>query len=271
MHIIHPCKIKHFAAFAAISIGVLFPSHAKAEGVQQETELTVFAAASLTDVLNELAAPFEKEHGVKIVYNFAGSNVLSQQIIATPKADVFISANEKCMDDVAKANAIVPESRKALLSNSLVVVANLNSDYAMTKPEDLPTMSFAFLAMGDPDAVPAGKYAKKWLSGVKYGDITVWDAVNARVSPAPDVRAALGQVIGSEDVVGIVYMTDFASAKGKARLLYAVPESAGLAISYPAAMLREARQPVMAQAFLAYIISPEASAIFEKHGFKVLK
>ena len=235
------------------------------------TELTVFAAASLTDVMNELAPAFEKANGVTIVFNFAGSNTLAQQIIAAPRADVFISASETWMDSVAKAGAIAPETRKSILSNTLVVVANPESSFSISKPEELPALGFKFLALGDPDAVPAGKYAKKWLSGIKCGSVSAWDGVKERVSPAPDVRAALGQVEGRADVVGIVYMTDYASAKGRVRLLYAIPESAGIAISYPAAVLKEAPQPRLARAFLVYLASDKARAAFENHGFKVIR
>ena len=263
--------IRNLAAFAAVGLSLFSTPCAWATTAQQPVELTVFAAASLTDVMGELAVPFEQAHDVKIVFNFAGSNTLAQQIVAAPKADVFISASEKWMDTVEKANDIAPETRKSVLSNTLVVVANPASTFAMTKPEELPALGFRFLALGDPEAVPAGKYAKQWLTGIKVGEGTAWDRVKDRVSPAPDVRSALGQVEGKEDVVGIVYSTDFISAKGKVRLLYAIPASAKLSITYPAAVLREAPQPELARAFLEYLSSAEAKAIFEKYGFTVLK
>jgi molybdate transport system substrate-binding protein len=263
--------LRNLAALAATASTLLFTPCLKAGAAQSPVELTVFAAASLTDVMGELALPFEKAHNAKVVFNFAGSNTLAQQIVASPKADVFISASEKWMDTVAKANDIAPETRKSVLSNTLVVIANPASAFAMTKPEELPALGFRFLALGDPNAVPAGKYAKQWLTGIKVGEGNAWDSVKARVSPAPDVRAALGQVEGSEDVIGIVYSTDYVSAKGKARLLYAIPASANLAISYPAAVLREAQQPELARVFLEYLSSAEAKTVFEKHGFTVLK
>lgn len=232
-------------------------------------ELTVFAAASLTDVMKELAVPFEKEHSVTVVYNFAGSNTLAQQITASPnKADVFLSASEKWMDTVEKAGAVAEGTRKSLLTNTLVVVAPLDSTYIMKEPVDLVGLDFKFLALGNPDAVPAGKYAKSWLSGIKLESGTLWDSVKGKVSPAPDVRAALAQVEGRSDVVGIVYSTDFSSSGGKVKVIYRVPPE-GLGISYPGAVLKEAKHPELAKAFLEYLSTPEASGIFTKYGFGV--
>ncbi|HNX05074.1 MAG TPA: molybdate ABC transporter substrate-binding protein [Opitutales bacterium] len=253
---------------AALAVVVLLP--ALVLRGRSAPELTVFAAASLTDVMQELAVPFEKENGVKIIFNFAGSNTLAQQIVAAPSgADVFLSASEKWMDTVAAAGALAEGTRTSVLTNTLVVVAHPASTFSMTRPEDLTTMPFAFLSLGDPDAVPAGKYARQWLSGVRMGDQTVWDAVRGRVSPAPDVRAALAQVESRDDVVGVVYRTDFASAKGRVRLIYSVPSSGSLVISYPAAVMKEAPNPALARRFMDYITSPEARSVFEKYGFGV--
>ena len=258
-------------ATLTLAICSFTPSAIRASDAAPTAELTVFAAASLKDVLNELAVPFEKEHGAKIVFNYAGSNVLSQQIIASPKADVFLSANEKCMDDVAKAGDMAAGTRKSIISNTLVVIANPAAGYAIGKPEDLPALNFKFLALGDPAAVPAGKYAKAWLSGIKYGQGTAWDAVKDRISPAPDVRAAMGQVEAKEDVVGIVYGSDAVSAKGKVKVIYDIPPSKSLSISYPAAMIAQTTRPELAKAFLAYLETPQAKAAFEKYGFIILK
>lgn len=252
---------------AALLVSCMFTSVGlKAEGPE---ELTVFAAASLTDVMTELAVPFEKEHSAKVVYNFAGSNTLAQQIVASPnKADVFLSASEKWMDTVEQAGALAAGTRKSMLSNTLVVVAQSGSSFEMKEATDLAVIKFKFLALGNPDAVPAGKYAKAWLSGIKVGSGTLWDSVKDRVSPAPDVRAALAQVEGRDDVIGIVYMTDFSSSGGKVRNIFTVPAE-GLGISYPGAILKEAPQPELAKAFMEYLASPQAKAVFEKYGFGV--
>jgi molybdate transport system substrate-binding protein len=241
------------------------------ENANASKEVMVFAAASLTDVLNELAASFEKAQGVKVVYNFAGSNTLAQQIVASPnKADVFLSASEKWMDTVQKAGAVADKTRKSMLTNSLVVVAHPDSAYAMKIPEDLATMEYKFLALGNPDAVPAGKYSKEWLSGIKYGQGTLWDAVKDRVSPTPDVRAALAQVEGRDNIIGIVYKTDYASAGGKVRVIFEIQDKA-LGISYPGAVMKEAPHPELAKAFMDYLSSPEAKGVFRKYGFGVIE
>ncbi|MFA5257125.1 MAG: molybdate ABC transporter substrate-binding protein [Opitutales bacterium] len=259
------------AASAIVAAAALLPACSKSDKpAAAPTELSVFAAASLTDVLAELAAPFEKTNDAKVVFNFAGSNTLAQQIIAAPRVDVFLSASEKWMDSVEQAGDLAPGTRSSVLSNSLAVIAHPNSSYAMSAPEQIAGLDFRFLSLGDPDAVPAGRYAKQWLSALKSGQGTIWDAVKGRISPAPDVRAALGQVEGSEDVIGIVYMTDYASATGRVRLIYALPAAEGPKISYASAVLLEAPHPELARAFLAYLSSPEAKAIFKKHGFTIL-
>ncbi len=238
---------------------------------QSPPELVVYAGAGLTDVLTDLAPPFEKARNVDVVFNFAASNTLAQQIIAAPRADIFFSASEKWMDAVEKAGRLAPGSRRPLLSNTLAVVANRASDYALSTPEDLASLDFAYLAVGDPAAVPAGIYAKAWLESLPHAGGTLWDAVEARVSPAPDVRAALVQVEGRRDVIGIVYQTDYAAAGGRVRLLYALPAQEGPPITFLVAALSGARQAELARAFLDHLASPEAVAVFERHGFTVLR
>jgi len=259
-----------FAVLAVLAF-TLFPACSKSDSASDKpVELTVFAAASLTDVLSELAPPFEKANKARIVFNFAGSNTLAQQIVASPKLDVYLSASEKWMDHVEQAGDIAPGTRRSILSNSLVIIGHRDSPYFITSPEQLASLDYRFLSLGNPDAVPAGRYAKQWLSTIKSRKGTLWGAVKDRVSPAPDVRAALGQVEGSEDVIGIVYMTDYAAAKTRVRLLFALPAEEGPKISYAAAILLEAPQPTLARAFMAYLSSPEAEAVFQKHGFTVL-
>lgn len=240
-------------------------------GAKSDTaQLTIYAAASLTDVLTELSTDFESTHHCHLVFNFAGSNTLAQQIIASPRADIFLSANEKWMDSVQQAGAIKDASRKPILSNTLVVIAHESTSFSMSDPTDLVSMNYKFLATGDPDAVPAGKYAKKWLSGIAYQNSNVWDKIESRISPAPDVRSALAQVIGSESVIGIVYSTDCVGSESRIRKIYTL-EPEALNISYPVAILKESQNLELAEEYLAYISSAVSRNVFEKYGFIVLE
>jgi molybdate transport system substrate-binding protein len=229
---------------------LLAASVASAAGPSQE--VTVFAAASLREALTEVGAAYEQHADVAVVFNFAGSNTLAQQIVASGAGDVFVSADQEWMDEVEKAGRLLPGTRRPVVANRFVVIARHDAKSAIAKPEDLATASFRALAMGDPGAVPAGRYAKAALKG------PVWDAVATRVVPAPDVRAALALVESDPEIVGIVYRTD-AKASTKVRVLAELPGEA----TYPAAALREGH----GRRFVAFLSSPEARMIFEKHGF----
>ena len=233
--------------------------------------LTLFVAASLTDVAQALGDAFAEEHGVRVVCNFAGSGALAQQLLAAPRADLFLSASERWMDVVEEGGRLLPGSRRTLLSNQLVVIGHPQSDYALADPTGMAELPFAFLAVGDPASVPAGRYARTWLQSVSTASgSSVWEALEARLSPAPDVRSALTQVTGRRDVIGIVYRTDVSARPNEVRELYAVPVEAGPPIAYPAAILRESTHPDLAQTFLAFLQSPTARTLFEESGFTVL-
>ncbi|MDQ8202629.1 molybdate ABC transporter substrate-binding protein [Pelagicoccus sp. SDUM812003] len=231
--------------------------------------LTLFVAASMTDVIQEVGAAFEAESGAKLVYNFAGSGALAQQIIASPRADLFISASERWMDEVQSAGRILEGGRESLLSNSLVVVANRESDYRLDAIEELCSLPFDLLATGDPAFVPAGGYAKQYLSGVACSDgaQSVWQRLEGRISPAPDVRAALSQVIGSEDVIGIVYRTDALARGDDVDTIFEIAPSQGPEILYPIGILRQSQQLELARDFVAFLRSDRARRIFEAAGF----
>jgi molybdate transport system substrate-binding protein len=179
-------------------------------GSADHEEVVVFAAASLQDVITEIGGQYTRKHDTEVVFNFAGSNVLAQQIAASPKADVFLSANQDWMDFLEKSGAIVPESRVSFLSNRLVVIGNINNPWEVESPQDLCQLDLKYLALGNPDAVPAGRYAREWLQSEQCGNHTIWDELEPHISPAPDVRAALGMVEADPGIIGIVYQTDAA-------------------------------------------------------------
>lgn len=233
-----------------------------------EREVVVFAAASLREALEELGRAFEAETGVRVVFNFAGSNVLARQIEAAPGADLFLSASEEWMDAVARAGRLVDGTRRDLLSNTLVVVAHARSGFEAAEPCALAALPFDYLAVGDPEVVPAGRYARAWMASLDCGGRSLWEAVRARVAPSPDVRAALGLVLADPDLVGVVYRTDWQVFDDRARVLYEV--AGGPAIRYVLARVDGGKAPVAAGRFAAYLAGDAGRSTFERHGFVFL-
>jgi molybdate transport system substrate-binding protein len=234
---------------------------------RQGAAVLVFAAASLREAMEELGAAFERDTGVRVVFNFAGSNDLAHQIMATRGPDLFLSASSAWMDTVQGAGRVEPESRRDLLANALVVVGNARDTSTVAEPCALAAMPFRNLAIGDPEAVPAGTYARTWLRSVQCDGKPLWDAVQARVAPAPDVRAALGLVLADPRVVGIVYRTDQLAFADRTRVLHQV--RGGPPIRFVLARLKEGHEERAAMAFYAFLVSagPE---VFRKHGFDPL-
>lgn len=231
------------------------------------TELTVYAAASLREACTELGAAYERKHGTKLVFNFGASNALAQQIVASGKGDVFISADEAQMNVVDQAKLLVTETRSKLLSNQLVVVQpkpRPASVPVISSAEVLADEAIARLSLANPEAVPAGKYAKAWLA-----QKDLWAKVEARVVPGVDVRAALGAVESGAAQAGIVYATD-AAISDKVEVVLLVPLDEGPKISYPVAALACAADAGRARTFVNFLHGVTARSVFERHGFIVL-
>lgn len=228
-------------------------------------EIAVYAAASLRDVLGELKPGIEKAAGAGVVFNFGGSNDLARQIIAADKADLFISADEGWMDKVAEAKLLDKATRRPLLSNRLVVIAPKESTLRVASAEDLTGAGIARIAMADPEAVPAGKYAKAWLE--KKGQ---WSgAFKAKVLSTSDVRAALAAVASGNVDVGVVYKTD-AAISPSVKVIYEVPEADAPKISYPIAVMANSAHGKEASKAAEYLEGSQARAVFQRFGFIVL-
>ena len=226
--------------------------------------LLVSAAASLSDAIAEVAERYEDEQGVRIRLNVAGSQMLAAQIIEGAPVDVFLSADVLQMDRAAAAGRIDPARRVDLLSNQLVVVVPSDRAGAVAAPRDLAGASVGRIALGDPEAVPAGVYARRYLESEG-----LWDSLAPRIVPASSVRAALRAVEAGTVDAGIVYRTDAASS-GSTEVAFAVPPEAGPAIVYPAAVVRGAADPVRAARFLEHLQSDRARRRFEAAGFIAL-
>ena len=223
-------------------------------------QVTVFAAASLTDALKQIAADYEKSSGDKIVFNFAASGTLAGQIEAGAPADIFFSADEAKMDVLATKGLLINESRKDLLGNSLVIVT-LPDQATVHSPADLTNVAVQRIALGEMKSVPAGTYAKMYLE--KLG---VWPAVESKIVPCENVRAVLAAVESGNVDAGFVYKTDAAISK-KVKVAFEIPAADGPKISYPVALVKDSPQPEAAKKFLAVLDSDAAAAVFIHFGF----
>src|SRR6476660_7131502 len=239
-----------------VIMAAAMPLHAQA------VELNVSAASSLTDALKELAANYEKEAGDRIVFNFGASSLLARQIKEHAPADVFLSADEAQMDALQKDGLIAPETRRDLLSNTLVIIAPTQSSLTIDSLVDLATKAQK-LAVADPRAVPAGIYTKQYLS--KLG---LWDKLEPKIVPTENVRTALAAVESGNVDVGFVYKTDAKISK-KVKVIFSVPIEKGPAIRYPVAIVKESKNRVGAENFLRYLQSDNARKLFERYGFIV--
>jgi len=224
-------------------------------------DITVFAAASLTDSLKEIAASYGKTCGDKIVFNFGASSTLARQIEAGAPADIFFSADEAQMNKLAKQGLIDAATRKDRLGNTLVVVVPGDSSLQVQSASNLTNAGVKQIALADPQAVPAGVYAKAWLE-----NLHLWASVQPKVIPTENVRAALAAVASGNVDAGIVYKTDAAISK-KVKIAYEVPRADGPDIRYPMALVKSSQQPGAAKQFLDYLSSKEAGQVFTQYGF----
>jgi molybdate transport system substrate-binding protein len=228
-------------------------------------ELNVYAAASLTDVMKEIASAYEKESGDKLQFNFGASNLLERQIEEGAPADLFLSADEARMDALEKKDLLLSGTRHSLLSNLLVIVVASEASTAPKSAADLAKPEYQKLALADPQSVPAGIYAREYLQ--KLG---LWETVKDKVVPTENVRGALAAVESGNVDAGIVYKTDaLISKKVKVAVEISAPE--GPKISYPVAVTKSSKQPERAKNLAEYLAGPTARALFEKFGFIVAK
>ena len=223
----------------------------------------VFAAASLTDSLKEIALGYERQSGHKVVFNFGASSLLARQIEEGAPADIFLSADETKMDGLEKRNLIVQGTRRSRLSNSLVIVVGSDSTIPIRSAPDLTNAMVERIALAETKTVPAGIYAREFLE--KRG---LWSVLEKKIVPTENVRAALSAVESGNVDVGIVYKTD-AGISRKVKVAHEVPIADGPAIGYPMALMRDAKEPAAAGDFLKHLDSPAAARVFQKFGFIV--
>jgi molybdate transport system substrate-binding protein len=251
-----------FAAFAVFPLLAAAPQPATAQD-----SITVFAAASLRNALDEIDGVFTKIAGVKVVASYAASSTLAKQIAQGAPADVFISANVKWVDFLAKHKQIKPDTRVNLLGNALVLIAPKSSTLdhvSIAKGFDIAKLAGAGrIAVADVKAVPAGLYAKAALQS-----LGAWQAAEPKLAQAENVRATLAYVARGETPLGIVYSTD-AAIEPAVKIVGIFPAGSHPPIIYPMAATTEAKGPAVTR-YLHFLRTPAAKAIFEKYGFRFL-
>jgi len=250
---------------AAGSLLLLAPAFAQAPAAG--AGLTVFAAASLKESLDENLKLFSARTGVAARVSYAGSNALAKQIESGAPANVFISADEVWMDYLRDRKLVVPGSIRVLVGNELVLIAPANSKAQIAVAPGFPlaaALAGGRLSVANPDAVPAGLYAKTALT-----KLNVWSTVEGSLARAENVRAALAFVARAETPFGIVYRTD-AMAEPKVRVVAAFPKDSHAPIVYPAALV-QGNDSKDAQALLDYLSSDAARSVWQKYGFTVSK
>lgn len=231
---------------------------------KEGAEITVLAAASLTDALNEIIAEYGKESSDKITTSYAGSGDLVQQIKGGAPCDLFISASKANMDDLETEDLIDKASRKDLLGNTLTLIATAEAADKVSM-EALSTDAVKQITIGEPETVPAGKYATQVFENMK-----ITDAVESKIVKAKDVRAVLNYVETGDAECGFVYKTDALMLKeDKGKIVEDVDSSLHDPIVYPAAIMKDSAQAEAAKAFYEYVETDYAKGVFEKYGFSV--
>jgi molybdate transport system permease protein len=223
--------------------------------------VVVSAAVSLTEALDTLAREFERERGIPVLVNFGASNILARQIAEGAPVDLFISADPDQMRVAEAAGRLVPGSQVPLLSNRLVVLVPPDGARSIHAVGDLLSPSVRRIAAGDPTAVPAGAYTRRYLES-----LGLWSALAPKIVPGVSVRAALAAIDAGEVDAAFVYRTDAAVAR-RAVMAFEVPAGQAPPIIYPAALIAGARHPAAARDLLEYLQGPASMAVFERHGF----
>ncbi|MDR6551102.1 molybdate ABC transporter substrate-binding protein [Paenibacillus qinlingensis] len=232
----------------------------------EKVELTISAAASLTDALKEIQTNYEtKNKQIKLNFNFGASGALQQQIEQGAPADLFFSAATKNMKTLVDKQLIDTAQQKNLLINELVAVVPADGKVAVTKSEDLSSDSIKHIAIGEPATVPAGSYAKEALTNVK-----LWDSLQAKIVQGKDVRQVLTYVESGNAEAGFMYKTDALTSK-RVKVAFSVDPKTYTPIEYPAGIVKATKHSKETSDFFTYLQSKEAQDVFVKFGFSIPK
>lgn len=232
---------------------------------QQNVELTISAAASLNDALTEIKESFETEYpNITILYNIGGSGALKQQILQGAPVDFFLSASNDHFLELTTKGFIREEEQVNLLGNQLVLITNKEKPANITGMEDLTSNDVSKIAIGIPDSVPAGMYAKQ-----TFQNLGLWKDAAPKLIQTKDVSQVLTYVETGNIDAGLVYLTD-ALASNKIKMILTINEQYHDKIIYPAGIIKNSKNKDEALLFLDYLQSSPAIKIFEKYGFTVL-
>ncbi|RTL36346.1 MAG: molybdate ABC transporter substrate-binding protein [Burkholderiales bacterium] len=244
---------------AALGLGLLL---AAGPALVRAADLTVSAAASLSQAFKEMAPAFEAQHpGTRLQFNFAASDALLAQIARGAPVDVFASADTESMDKAEAQQLLVAGTRRLFAGNTLVLIEPADSPQPLHALADLGRADVKRIALGRPEGVPAGRYAKGALEAAR-----LWPLVQAKAVYAINVRQALDYVARGEAEAGFVYATDAAVQKDKVRVALTVPTATP--ISYPVAVVAGSANADAARRFIDFVASPAGQAVLARHGFQ---
>jgi molybdate transport system substrate-binding protein len=252
------------AAVMLLSYPAVISGLARDSGPASVSEITVSAAISLKDALDDIGKKYEGSHaGVKVVFNYGGSGTLRNQIEQGAPVDVFFSASQKDMDALNAKGLIEPKTRRDIVANTLVLIVPSDRDSAIHDFADLAGAQVKTIAVGDAATVPAGMYAEQVFSA-----LGLTAAVHGKLVLAKDVRQALTFVATGNADAGVVYSTD-ARSTSKVRVVATAPANSHDPIVYPAAVLKSAHNAAAGGTLVEYFAADDAKAVFQKYGFAI--
>lgn len=252
---------KPFSVFTALLMLCVLPPFAQGQS-GKSTRLTLAVAASLTESIQEIEATYHHDHPeVEFTNTFGSSGLLARQIEQGAPVDLFLSAAEKPIKELDGQGLLVPKSAVTLLRNQLVLIAPASSK--LSSLNQLTAKEIRAVALGEPQSVPAGQYAEESLT-----KLNLMNAIRPHVVYGKDVRQVLSFVATGNADAGLVYATD-AMTTQNVRVVLTIPESSHEPIVYPAALIARRPYTAQAQAFLGYLSTPAARAIWQKHGFSI--
>lgn len=235
------------------------------ESTNSELELSIAAAVSLTESLNELKVIYEIEHDIELTFQFGGSGTLARQIEQGSGADVFISSNVNWMDELENKKQILSETRQDIVGNQLVLVASEDAELTYADVSEINPAEIGQLAIGNPESVPAGDYAKQALTA-----LGLWNALESQLVLAKDVRQVVTYVKSGNVDAGFMYKSDVVVAEGL-QVLAAVESELHDAIIYPGAVIAGTESKEASVDFLRFLLTEEAQEIFKSYGFEGAK
>lgn len=236
----------------------------KPESNSEPVELHVAAAASLTDVMKELAEDYQKEHpNVKITFNFGSSGALQQAIENGGQTDIFFSAAQKQMDSLEKSGNLAEGTRTDLLINEIVLIIPSDSTKDIKDFNDLTREDVQHVALGEPKGVPVGQYTEEILT-----KLNIVDVVKTKAVYGSDVRQVLSWVETGEADCGVVYATDAVVAGDKVKVVCKAPEDSHKPVIYPVAIIKDSKHMQEDKDFLNFVTSDKGKAAFKKYGFE---